>query len=309
MRLALSLLAALSSCTAVQDEPPVADPMASFARFLPGVWRMTLVDRTTSFTEWHWGPGKHSIRAGALELYYWHPGLGEVRMLSLHQDIPAVGRGVGEGSVRFDGETADGVFDLYQPRGPRKMGLRWVFDGPDQYTDTLLEATGPEGLEPINRLVFFRDEVRRATTPNVSTAAEPVKALEPLLGGAWRSQGHSKTTLTTFEAIPDYVYARVVAPQEHGEAAHVLDAYFYEHVGTRALRCLALSDRGGVYEGDVTVLEGGALQLDLKGYEGDRVVPYVVRIDFEADGTLRQRVWSGGSTDREPTLDTRHARR
>ena len=33
---------------------------------------------------------------------------------------------------------------------------------------------------------------------------------------------------------------------------------------------------GGVYEGDIAVLEGGALQLDLKGYEGDKVIPLVV---------------------------------
>ncbi|PCC73459.1 Putative transposase [Nannocystis exedens] len=34
------------------------------------------------------------------------------------------------------------------------------------------------------------------------------------------------------------------------------------------------------------------LQLDLKGHESDRVVPLVVRLDFEADGTVRQRDWS-----------------
>ena len=69
------------------------------------------------------------------------------------------------------------------------------------------------------------------------------------------------------------------------EPTHLLDAYVYHHTGANALRRLALSNRGGVYEGDITVLDGGALLLDLKGYEGDRVVPHGVRFDFEKDGT------------------------
>ncbi len=63
---------------------------------------------------------------------------------------------------------------------------------------------------------------------------------------------------------------------------HLLDTYFYHHTGTNALRCLTLSSRGGVYEGDLTVLEDGAAQIDLKGYEGDQVATYVVCFDFEA---------------------------
>ena len=48
------------------------------------------------------------------------------------------------------------------------------------------------------------------------------------------------------------------APSKDGEPTHLLDAYFYHHTGADALRCLALSNRGGVYEGDLTVLDGGA---------------------------------------------------
>jgi hypothetical protein len=61
-----------------------------------------------------------------------------------------------------------------------------------------------------------------------------------------------------------------------------------------------------VYEGYLTVLDGGALQLDLKGYEGDRVVPHIVRFDFEQDGTLRHRVWSLNGTERKLMLDVHH---
>lgn len=79
---------------------------------------------------------------------------------------------------------------------------------------------------------------------------------------------------------------------------------------TGALRCLALSDSGGVYEGVLTVLNSGingsALQLELTGHEGDRVNPLIVRFDFEKDETLRQRVWSLQGTDRTLMLDVHH---
>lgn len=97
--------------------------------------------------------------------------------------------------------------------------------------------------------------------------------------------------------LANVVYARTFALRE--QYTHTPgDAYFYHHTGTDKLRCLAAaSTEGGrghtrVYEGDVTVVDGDAIQLDLKGYEGTRVVPYVMRLDFEKDGKLHQRVWS-----------------
>src|SRR3954452_17168974 len=122
--------------------------------------------------------------------------------------------------------------------------------------------------------------------------------------GDW-ANGNALQIQTTFEWVPyaDGIYALVVSPSKDGEPRHLLDVYLYHHTGANALRCLALSDGGGVYEGDITVLDGGALQLDLKGFEGDGVVRHVVRFDFEQDGTLRHRVWSLRDTGRTPMLD------
>ena len=150
----------------------------------------------------------------------------------------------------------------------------------------------------------------RPRTVEGAKPSERLKALEPLLGHTWEAKGEWAAgdafhIQSTFEWVPlaDAIYvARACAGQ--GRRAHLLDAYVYHHTGANVLRCLALSNRGGVYEGDLTVLDGGALQLDLKGYEGDRVVPHVVRFDFEKDGTLRHRVWSLKGT--EPHA---HARR
>jgi hypothetical protein len=223
---------------------------------------------------------------------------------------------VSEGTIKFEGETADGVFDLYQTYGRRKMGLRWTFDGPDKYHDVLLEDTGG-GLKPMNEWDHFRSKGPPAPRPRFAEEepklAEHLKPFESLLGHTWEARGawdageafHIQTTL---EWVPyaDGIYARVVAPTKDGEPTHLLDAYFFHHTGTKALRCLALSNRDGVYEGDLTVLEGGALQLDLKGYEGDRVVPHAVRLDFEQDGTLRHRVWSLEGAERTLMLDVHH---
>ena len=71
--LALSV-AAPSAGTAGQDRSPaakpaqepapdrVADPMARFARLMPGEWRQTARSGTSMFHTWHWGPGQHSTR-------------------------------------------------------------------------------------------------------------------------------------------------------------------------------------------------------------------------------------------------------
>ena len=324
----LAYLAALAAvgfvpfAAAAQDPPAkVADPMASFARMVGGEWRMTAQSGKSMFDTWHWGPGKHSLRvmtdgSGAdgkpwreLQAVYWHPGRKQVRLLGLSP----FARGVSEGTITFEGETADAVFDLYQTGVRRRMRSRWAFDGPDKYHETLLEATGPAGYAPLVEWDLVRITPRPCAAEEAPKPPERLKALEPFLGHTWEAKGDWATgnafqIRTTFEWVPyaDGIYARVVSPSKDGEPRHLLDAYLYHHTGADALRCLALSDRGGVYEGDLTVLDGGALQLDLKGYEGDRVVQHVVRFDFEKDGTLRHRVWSLRGTERTLMLDVHH---
>ena len=63
-----------------------------------------------------------------------------------------------------------------------------------------------------------------------------------------------------------------------------------------------------MYEGDLTVSEGGALQAELAGYDGHQVIPYVVRLDFEKDGTLRFQAWSLEGTERSLMPDVRQAK-
>ncbi|MBI5431210.1 MAG: hypothetical protein HZA52_00080 [Planctomycetes bacterium] len=335
--LVLASAAALSACSAAHDESlatkqveapttaDVANPMASFARMVPGEWRVTATRGTSTFDTWHWGPGERSMRVMTdgldsavvpkpwreLQVFYWHPGREQVCMLGLSP----YASGVWEGTIEFDGESATGVADLYQTHGRRKLGLRWTFEGPDHYRDALLEATGPAGFGPLAEWEHFRSEGPPAPrTPiveeEVPTPSKNLKPFEVLLGRTWQAEGEWTNgerfhTETTFEWIPyaEGIYARTVEVAKDGERVHLLDAYVFHHTGTGALRCLALSKSGGVHEGDWTELDDGALQLDLTCYEDDRVGRRVVRLDFEQDGTLRDRMWSAVGTDLELLLD------
>jgi len=303
------------------------NPMANYARLIGGEWQTTFASGEKGYQAWQWGPGKYSIRKMAYatgtadnpwggEVMYWHPGRKVVWVLSLHEDIPAVGRGVSEGHMKFEGDTAEGVAELHQPRGPRKLGNRWVFDGPDKYRDTLLEDTGA-GLKPMNGWEFVRVKERVKVPPKVGEAAPAklpphLKVFESLLGHTWGAQGDSANAFhiqTSFELIPslEVINARVVSPNKGGQPTQLLDVYFYHHLGTKQLRCLALSNRGGVYEGTWAV-DGEALQLDLKGYEGDKVVPHVVRLDLEKNGTLRSQVCTINGAEKKVLFDVRHKR-
>ena len=338
---ALQLFASLLTGAAAQSENPgakpvqgaapasptkVEGPMANFARMVSGEWRMVIATGTSMIDTWHWGPGKHSLRvmthgfnanAGEpwreVQAFYWHPGQKQVCLLG----IEPVRRGVAEGTFQLDAETAVAAFDLHQVGGRRILSRRWVFDGPDKYHEVLLETVDARGPVPLAEWDFVRSRslspVRPIAAGEAIKVAERLQVLEPLLGRTWEAKGNwaSGAALhvqSTFEWVPfaDAIYARVVMPTKDGEPTHLLDAYVYHHTGTGAVRCLALTNRGGVYEGDLTVLDGGALQLDLQGYEGDRVVPRVVRIDFAKDGTLQQRVWSVAGAERTLLLDVQH---
>lgn len=307
----------------------VVDPMAGFARMIPGEWHLTFQGGTSIYDTWHWGPGKHSMRVmtdgfGAdgepwrkLDVMYWHPGRRQVRLLHMHRDVPGIGRGVGEGAIKFDGDTAYAVFDLYQPGVRRKLNSRWTFDGPDKYHEILSESSGPAGFQPL--VEWDRVRINKRTEPQPPTAeharvpSKQLQVFEALVGHIWEAQGTAADgddfhIQSTFEWVPyvEVVYARTAGLSRDGAPTHLFDVYFYHHTGTDALRCLALSSRGGVYEGDFAILESGALQFDLKSYEGDGVVQHLVRIDFEQDGTVHHRVWSLKDTERTLLLDFRH---
>lgn len=338
MRLPRTFIAALLLCTAVHGENPsvdpeqeaaavqVTNPMESFARMVSGQWQVTFQSRATMmFDIWNWGPGRHSMQVqtdgtGAagepwrgLQVYYWHPGRKQVCLLGLSPFL----KGVSAGTISFEGETADAVYDLYQAGRRREMGLRWTFDGPDRYRETMLEASGSAGLKPLNELEFVRSKTLTAESPRTDEAglkpSKHLKALESLVGHTWEATGDWATggafqIRSTLEWVPhaDFISARSVALTSDGESTHLLDAYVYHHNGTDSLRCLALSNRGTVYEGDLTVLEDGSLQFDLKSYEGDQIGTHVMRLDFEQGGTLRDRAWSVEGAERTLMRDVHH---
>ncbi|WP_272084150.1 hypothetical protein [Nannocystis bainbridge] len=307
-------------------EAPKQPPMASFARMLPGSWRVTNPNGTSQTDTWYPGPGDLSLRVETdgtdgsgspwreLVVLFWHPGRAQVRLLGFNP----YARSVAEGHITFAGDSAEAEIVMHQTPGRRDLVQRWSFAGPDNYREALLERRGAGGLGLLAEWDYFRVPTPAAIvrTDPPPTASERLQDLVALVGPTWQARGEwagggAFDLQTSFTWIPyaDVIHARTTARTESGESKHLLDAYLYHHTGADQLRCLALSDRGGVYEGDVTVHAGGALQLDLKGHEDDRATLHAVRLEFEPDGALRQRVWSLAGDDRTLVLDARHERR
>lgn len=345
---ALSLAFVLSSCaapptnnldTAARNQPAPNQPttldkvphaLSAFAGMVGGEWRMVVQSGMGMFDTWHWGPGRHSLRVMThgesaasepwreLSVIYWHPARKQVCRLG----IGPYQRSISEGTITFDGQTATGRSDLYQTSVHRKMGLRWTFDGPDKYHDVLLEDSGA-GLQTLAEW----DRVRATTLTPVSPPPadklpkfpERLNPLESLHGHTWESTGHPQGAWkdaadlllrSTVEWVPyaDGIYIRVIDPRNDGETAHLLDTYLYHHTGTSAVRCLVLSNHGGVYEGDFRKLNGGEMQLELTGYEGETITQYLVRLDVNTNESLRLRLWSFEGAARTLMLDTHHSK-
>lgn len=333
--LALLGLVALPACEALPPEKPdpvaAVGPIADFARLVGGEWQVTFANGTRGVHVWRWGPGKHSLvrathglggtsHAWAGDVLYWHPLSQQVRMLSLHEEIPAVGRGVGEGTIAFAGETAIGSLDLMQPRGLRKLGTRWTFSGPDHYRDELLEDTG-SGLAPLAEWEYSRVPARTAAVATPApTATEPsgtLRAFTPLLDHLWQARrgadgvagsdrAPARSSQVTFAWIPSF---EVIAARSESVATaadaptQLLEAWVYRPITPGPPRCLVLTHRGDVYDGEVGELASGGIRLVLNGCEDGRAAQREVHLELERDGTLRQRVWSTAGSDRTLVLD------
>lgn len=341
--LVLALLTTTNACEAANTQPTDPDvshersaavdaaveasPMASFAIMEEGQWNLGSIHADI----WRWGPGKHSIQSHTvgtdgsgrpwreMAIYYWHPGLEQIRVLSLHPDIPGIGRGVAEGSIEFDGRTLTGQADLYQTgrQKPthRRLAHRWTFNGPDRYHEALLENSG-RGYETLAEWDYVRTE--KQPTKQIDPEAEAPRpsenltSLVPLLG-EWKEPGDSTgatkqhfTLNIQWAEYLDLVSVRMDVTNKDDETDHLYDVYLYHHLGTNSLRCLALSESGGVYEGEVVLLPDGALECDLRGFAGDLETRNVARLDFEGDGTLRKRIWTLSDGTRTLTLDARY---
>ncbi len=328
------------------SDNPTSNQMANFERLIGGEWKRTFANGTSMVETWHWGPGKHSIRAMTegesasrqpwqeLRVFYWHPAHKHVAVLGMSP----YARGITHGTIEFSGDAAKGRGELRQQHeNPsrtvvRSMGLRWKFDGPDKYHDVLLEDGG-KGFEVLVEWDQFRSRVS-GTQPSRKPIEKfsidlprPSERLTPLLsliGQTWESKEfaidgkHAKTeplkVKTTFEWVPyaDVVYMRAAEIDKTGDTALVLDGYIYHNTGHNTpagiLRCLILTRDGGVYEGDV-VLEGETLQVQLEGHAGDQLVPLHAQLRLEKDGTLRQSVWlQNGHQSVRPLFEVEHAK-
>lgn len=334
-----SLLAILAACSAAQDHgttgqdpPPAAaslapGPLAGLLRMFPGEWMVTFASGTSMFRTWQRGPSDHSLQivtdgegaAGEpwreLEVVYWHPGRQRVCLLG----FSSYARGVKEAEIQFREEKVQFDIDLHQVQGRRTLRSEWTFQGPDTYHATLLEKQ-PGPTTDFQLLAEWDFHRRQSPVPPRSVAVDGAGApsyrlspLQPLLGG-WdnRTDAANADALpmqSVFEWLPlaDVIHARVIAPSQAGDVP-LLDVFLYHHTGKAALRCLAVSNRGHVYEGDVQALDGGGVQFDLQGHDGQQVLAYTARVDFDAAGT-HCRIWRIEGTERRLELDRRFTKR
>ena len=317
--------------------PPVAKSsarMEPFSGFIGGHWKMTTPAGTDTYDTWHWGPARNSIRSmrrgmlpsgepwGTMTAYYWHPGRKEIRLL----DVESVFRGVGEGTITFDGRKAEGAFDLHQTGRTRKMGLRWTFNGPDTFHDQLLEK-GPSGYKVLVEWDRHRVAVASVDEPaapkNLLLVERPSSLLRPLatlLSKAWQTQAQKGAAepmpasdlplRTTFEYVPlvDAIYGSVQTLNADGTPSHAMDLYLYHHTSAKVLRCLALANSkdgdGIVYEGDITPGDNGRwLRIDLQAHQSSSVSTIEARIDFEPPGSASFRAWRIEGKDRTLIFD------
>ena len=243
-------------------------------------------------------------------MYYWDSGRGEIGLLGLHSHIPTVGRGVSEGTLRFEGDTARARFDLYQPgygRPARKMGLSWSFRGDDAYREELSEARGGDQLAPMAGWDYSRAEANSTwEPPPAEEAPRPSRRLRAFdrllasstwLGRTELSNEQRLSLVSTFEWIAyiDVVRTRLTAQVPASADPLVVEAYLYYHPSADAVRCLALASWGVVYTGDLTVLDDGALQLELEGHDGKRVQRWTARLGHES--------WTLESVERSIVLE------
>lgn len=305
------------------------DKMALFERMMAGEWRMTSASGMGQMDRWQWGPGRYSALMQTygkdakgepwrkLMVTYWHPGERRVRALTMHRDIAGIGRGVGEGTVVFDGRHLTADFELRQggPTRPvRKLRSIWVFDGEDQYAESLLEDGGA-GYAALAEWKYVRTKSLSALPAVAEEAKQPsgrFTEFAKYIGRpvAFRGESGDERVEVSLEWIPyvQAVYCRVERRDEAGKPIHALDAYLFEHVATRRLHCLALSERGGVYEGDVTTEKGGVMEIELKGFEGEQDVRRGLRLEVGGEDAGCVRIWREVGGGREMMVDLREGK-
>lgn len=293
-------------------------PMKHVARLVGGEWKMVTNNQVGLIARWGWGPGRYSVRGmidgvggdgkpwRALQVLYWDASREQMRSLAVSQ----YREGVAESVVTGEDEQVELITDMYQWTDHRKLKSRWTFQGADRYHDELMESTGPDGYFPLASWDWERVALpavpRVYDVDGVSRPSEKLKVFAPLLDHVWKATVDGREVRTRFQWIPlsNVVCVRIESVTEKGEREALLDAYVFYHSGHSKLWCVALADGGVVREGEVTMGEDGAVDVELKGQDAAQSV----RLDFALDGTVRGRVWSQDGDERALVLDVKHER-
>jgi hypothetical protein len=330
---ALTAALSLIACTPIAPNSPEREPitesaelegsMAPFARTMPGAWEVIYESGERVTTTWSSGPGGRSIRlfttgnaaSGGpwreFEVVYVDPVSGTLRTLGLG----CFAHHVAEGAMHIDQNVWTSDVTLYQTNAKRTLRLVRTFDGPDSFQSRLSEETSPGRYE-----VLTEWRHTRIPEPPLDGAAGPSEAIRStarlpaslvaLADRGWivarSDESRSGTQLdAAFAWIPyaDVVDLRFSRSEDDGSEDRLVDVVVHRHTGRGTLRAMAWTARGGVFEGDVTIAPDGALESTLDGADDRGPSRYRIRVDFDAQGNGRGRVWQGDAA--EPLYDVR----
>ncbi len=296
-------------------------PMAPLARTMPGAWEVVYASGERVVRTWSPGPGGHSMRvfttgSGAsgepwreFDVIYKDPALGTLRTL----EIGCHAQRVAEGTMRIDGNVWVTDLVLHQSNDRRTLRMVRRFDGPDSYVARLSERTSRGSYEVLTEWLHTRiplPPVDGAAGPNESlrSSSRLPAPLVSLADRGWAVAGveesRSRTRLDARCAwIPyaDVVDLRFARAGGDASEDRLLDVLIHHHTGRGTLRIIAWTVHGGVFSGDATVAPDGSLESTLEGSDDRGPSRYRMRLDFDAGGGGRGRLWSGDEA--EPLYD------
>lgn len=298
--------------------------LAGLSHIVSGTWQLGLTNGYFQHDTWQWGPGGHSLlgrtinsrgdgesTSGVCRVIYWHPGEQQLRML-------AISRGglVWQGPVRL--ENGEARFDgtLFYPDEPKRdLHLRWTFDSSDSYVAAFSESL-PGRPTPVPLATWEYARLAPDAPPHGAVPTfQPVPArylapLDHLLGRAWQAllERPDKGPLDIELAVSwithtEAAHARIST--SGADSVFLLDAYLFYHPGSKSLRCLALTQDEGLYEGAVSEDGDGGLLFRLTRYVGEQETPLTVRLQLAEDHTLRASITEASDAERTVVFQPR----
>lgn len=303
----------LSTSTTTHDHQ---SPLQDFERLVTDSWVVTASSGKKMVHTWKWGPGRWSVErwtdgesAGGepwkeLVVYYWDSQQRRIRLLGVS---PFAG-GISQGTIEFDGDSATTNFTLTQTSGRRVMQARWSFQGDSLYQETLLEKDSSGKFTEL--VAFQHHRIKRRDDPPAVDAVrheipESFASIKFLIGKPWNGtiedQQRSFQSSVNWLPIANCIHA-TIKETTNGSSIEFAHAYLYHEHKAKTLRCLIVCANSDTYEGNLSELSTGEVQLKLNGHHNGNSLQLESLIEQIADGSLQQNIQSSATSNASDLL-------